>query len=104
MSCFSFYYAHHLSTIEGGMICTNNKILRNNKNAKITWNVKRGNKIMERKLIKKYSNLSPKFIFMYPGYNFRNNEISAVIGLNQLKRIDKNNKLRNNNFYYFKKF
>lgn len=25
MSCFSFYYAHHLSTIEGGMICTNNK-------------------------------------------------------------------------------
>ena len=22
---FSFYYAHHMSTIEGGMICTNNK-------------------------------------------------------------------------------
>ena len=25
MSNFSFYYAHHMSTIEGGMICTNNK-------------------------------------------------------------------------------
>ena len=25
ISNFSFYYAHHLSTIEGGMICTNNK-------------------------------------------------------------------------------
>ncbi len=103
MSCFSFYYAHHLSTIEGGMICTNNKKYYETIRMLRSHGMLReaGNKIMERKLIKKYSNLSPKFIFMYPGYNFRNNEISAVIGLNQLKRIDKNNKLRNNNFYYF---
>ena len=103
MSCFSFYYAHHLSTIEGGMICTNNKKYYETIRMLRSHGMLReaGNKIMERKLIKKYRNLSPKFIFMYPGYNFRNNEISAVIGLNQLKRIDKNNKLRNNNFYYF---
>ena len=103
MSCFSFYYAHHLSTIEGGMICTNNKKYYETIRMLRSHGMLReaGNKVMERKLIKKYSNLSPKFIFMYPGYNFRNNEISAVIGLNQLKRIDKNNKLRNNNFYYF---
>ena len=103
MSCFSFYYAHHLSTIEGGMICTNNKKYYETIRMLRSHGMLReaGNKIMERKLIKKYSNLSPKFIFMYPGYNFRNNEISAVIGLNQLKRIDKNNKLKNNNFYFF---
>ena len=33
----------------------------------------------EKKIIKKYKNLSPKFIFMYPGFNFRNNEIGAIL-------------------------
>ena len=40
---------------------------------------------------------------MYPSYNVRNNEIGAVIGLNQLKRLDKNNKIRNKNFKFFLK-
>ena len=103
LSCFSFYYAHHLSTIEGGMICTNDKkyyellrMLRSHGMLRES-----GNKTMERKLTKKYNYLSPKFIFMHPGFNFRNNEISAVIGLNQIKRIDRNNYLRNKNFLYF---
>jgi len=103
LSCFSFYYAHHLSTIEGGMICTNNKkyyqllrMLRSHGMLRES-----GNKLMEKKLIKKFNHLSPKFIFLYPGFNFRNNEISAVIGLNQLKRLDKNNSIRNKNFLYF---
>ena len=54
-------------------------------------------------MIKKYSNLSPKFIFCYPGYNFRNNEIGAIIGLNQLKRLDKNNEKRSKNLELFLK-
>ena len=42
ISNFSFYYAHHMSTIEGGMICTNDKnVYKILKNYKITWNVKR---------------------------------------------------------------
>ena len=53
-----------------------------------------GNQKFEQLNIKKYSKLSPKFIFMYPGYNMRNNEISAIIGINQLKRLDRNNKKR----------
>ena len=43
------------------------------------------NKKFENKMIKKYPKLSPQFIFLYPTFNFRNNEIGAVIGLNQLK-------------------
>ena len=35
--------------------------------------------------------MSPKFIFVYPAYNFRNNEIGAVIGLSQLRSLNKNN-------------
>ena len=105
MSCFSFYYAHHISTIEGGMICTNDKkiyqILRMLRSHGMLREA--NNKNLERKLIKKYSNLSPKFIFLYPGFNLRNNEISAVVGINQLKKLDKNNELSNRNFFYFLK-
>ena len=103
ISNFSFYYAHHLSTIEGGMICTNNKkiyetirILRGHGLLRES-----GNKKFENKVKKKYNKLSPNFIFLYPGFNMRNNEIQAVIGLNQLKRLDANNKLRAKNFKLF---
>ena len=103
ISNFSFYYAHHLSTIEGGMICTNDKkiyetlrILRGHGLLRES-----GNKKFENKVKKRFSKLSPNFIFLYPGFNMRNNEIQAVIGLNQLKRLDKNNKIRSSNFEYF---
>ena len=103
ISNFSFYYAHHMSTIEGGMICTNNKkiyeiarMLRSHGMARES-----DNKVFERKMISKYPYLSPKFIFLYPAYNFRNNEIGAVIGLNQLKSLDQNNTKRQRNFKLF---
>jgi CDP-6-deoxy-D-xylo-4-hexulose-3-dehydrase len=87
ISNFSFYYAHHISTIEGGMVCTSNKkvyetvrMLRSHGMARES-----GNKKFESSVIKKYPLLSPKFIFLYPSYNMRNYEISAVIGINQLK-------------------
>ena len=105
ISNFSFYYAHHMTTIEGGMICTNNKkiyelskILRSHglvREAK--------NKKYEKKLINKYKNLSSQFIFLYSTLNFRNNEIAATIGINQLKNLDKNNQLRTKNFLLFLK-
>ena len=105
MSNFSFYYAHHMSTIEGGMICTNNKkiyellkILRSHGMVRESGNPK-----FEESMIKKYPELSPKFIFLYPAYNVRNNEISAVIGLNQLKRLDTNNQIRIKNLELFLK-
>jgi CDP-6-deoxy-D-xylo-4-hexulose-3-dehydrase len=52
-------------------------------------------------MIKKYPYLSSKFIFLYPGYNFRNNEIGAVIGLSQLRSLDRNNNKRKENFKLF---
>lgn len=105
ISNFSFYYAHHMSTIEGGMICTNDKkifevarMLRSHGMVRES-----GNAVYEKKIIKKYPELSPKFIFLYPGFNMRNNEISAVIGINQLKRLNSNNIKRKKNFLYFLK-
>lgn len=103
ISNFSFYYAHHISTIEGGMVCTNDRkiyelvrMLRSHGMARESGNVS-----FEKSMIRKYKKLSPKFIFLYPGYNLRNNEISAVIGLNQLKSLTKNNILRSKNLKIF---
>jgi len=105
ISNFSFYYAHHMSTIEGGMICTNDKKIYQLARILRSHGMSReiGNKKDEEKIIKKYPKLSPKFIFLYPTLNFRNNEIGAVIGLNQLKSLDKNNKIRTINFKFFLK-
>ena len=103
VSNFSFYYAHHMTTIEGGMISTNDKkiyelskIFRSHGMARESKN-----KTFEKNMIKKYKNLSPQFIFLYPTLNFRNTEIGACIGINQLKTLDKNNKKRTANFKFF---
>ncbi len=105
ISNFSFYYAHHMTTIEGGMICTNNKkifelskILRSHGMAR-----EAKNKVFEKKMQKKYKDLSPKFIFLHPTLNFRNTEIGAALGLNQLMSLNKNNTKRRNNFSFFLK-
>lgn len=104
-SNFSFYYAHHLSTIEGGMVCTNNKKFYETIKMLRGHGLLRecGNYSFENKMKKKYKNLSPNFIFMYSAFNMRNNEVQAVIGINQLKRLNKNNLSRAKNFKYFLK-
>ena len=103
ISNFSFYYAHHMTTIEGGMISTNDRRVHELANILRSHGMAREskNKLFEKKVISKYKNLSPKFIFLYPTLNFRNTEIGACIGINQLKSLDKNNKKRTNNFKFF---
>ena len=103
ISNFSFYYAHHLSTIEGGMICTDNKRIYEMAKMLRSHGMLResGNQFFEKKMQKKYHLLSPKFIFLYPAYNVRNTEIPAVIGISQLKRLNTNNAKRSMNLKIF---
>jgi len=103
ISNFSFYYAHHMSTIEGGMVCTNDekifqmiRMFRSHGMTREITNVKEKNKY-----INKHQDLHPNFIFAYPAYNVRNTEIGAVMGRNQLKRLEKNIEKRNNNLWLF---
>ena len=104
-SNFSFYYAHHMSTIEGGMVCTNDK------NAYLDLLQLRSHGMLReikdhinyRDVLKKYKNLNTDFIFSFPSYNLRSTEINAIIGLNQLKRLNKNIAKRNYNFQFFLK-
>ena len=103
ISNFSFYYAHHMSTIEGGMICTNDKKIYQTARVLRSHGLVREIKEIndKRKFEKKYKDLSKQFIFLYPGYNMRNTEIGGVLGLSQLKKLNKNIKLRNKNFNFF---
>jgi CDP-6-deoxy-D-xylo-4-hexulose-3-dehydrase len=105
ISNFSFYYAHHLSTIEGGMVCTNDKKIYETIKMLRGHGLLRecGNTKFENKIKKKYKSLSPNFIFMFNAFNMRNNEVQAVIGINQLKRLNKNNIIRSKNLKYFLK-
>lgn len=102
-SNFSFYYAHHMSTIEGGMICTNNDKFYQYCRLYRSHGMLRESTDEEWKQenIEKYSDLRPEFLFMVPGYNMRSTELNAVIGLNQIKRLDSNNEKRIENFNLF---
>ncbi len=102
-SNFSFYYAHHMSTIEGGMLCTNEKELYQMFRMLRSHGMVRESSSKELKdsYQNQYLDLNPDFIFAFPAYNVRNNEIGAIMGRNQLKRLDVNNKLRNKNFKLF---
>ena len=44
-----------------------------------------------------YPDLNPDFIFSIPAFNVRNNEIGAILGMNQLKRLDSNVESRTKN-------
>ena len=103
MSNFSFYFAHHMSTIEGGMVCTNDpevyhtvRMLRSHGMVRECESVEMSNDYKSR-----YPDLNPDFIFAYPAYNMRNTEIGGILGQNQLKHLDENVRLRNENLFYF---
>lgn len=84
---FSFYFGHHMSTVEGGMISTNSKELYDLMKMKRSHGVARVSDQFEY-----YQKQSPEieksFLFVSDGYNFRNTEFGAVLGLSQLKRLD----------------
>ena len=103
ISNFSFYYAHHLSTIEGGMISTNNKDIYEMSRMFRSHGMVREveDKKLKNKIINKYSSLNPDFIFNYAGYNLRSTEINAILGINQIKRLNKEIFKRNENFRLF---
>lgn len=102
-SNFSFYFAHHMSTIEGGMISTNNhqfyQVCRALRSHGMTREMTDAD--MKQQIIDSNTDLNPDFIFLRPAHNFRSTEINAVIGLSQLKKLDAKNEERRENFDIF---
>ncbi|MDI6686765.1 MAG: DegT/DnrJ/EryC1/StrS aminotransferase family protein [Desulfobacterales bacterium] len=102
-SNFSFYFAHHMSTIEGGMVCTNDRTIYETCRMLRSHGMVREieDNSLKEKYIMENPELSSDFIFALPAYNMRNTEIGAVFGRNQLKRLNKNNARRRRNFEIF---
>jgi CDP-6-deoxy-D-xylo-4-hexulose-3-dehydrase len=102
-SNFSFYFAHHMSTIEGGMICTNDERFYEVCRALRSHGMIREmtNEAMKQEIIDANPELNKDFIFLQPSHNFRSTELNAVIGLSQIGKLDSNNEKRRFNFEYF---
>jgi len=103
ISNFSFYYAHHMSTIEGGMICTNDaEVWQQVRMLRSHGMVREASDADVRERYRAENpELNPDFIFAYPAYNVRNTEIGGILGRSQLKRLDANVKRRTQNLERF---
>lgn len=106
LSTFSFYFGHHMSTIEGGMISTNDEDLYH-----ILLSIRSHGwdrdlpKEVQTKLREDYkiNNFRALYTFYYPGFNLRATDLQAFLGIGQLKKLDTIIKNRNNNYLRYKK-
>lgn len=99
-STFSFYFGHHISTIEGGIISTNNEQLYDLMRIKRSHGLARESDLREI-YYTAFPNLNKQFLFVTDGYNFRNTELGAVLGLSQLGRLYAYIERRNKNYLKF---
>jgi CDP-6-deoxy-D-xylo-4-hexulose-3-dehydrase len=90
---YSFYFSHHISTIEGGMVVTDNddlaELMRSMRAHGWTRHLRSKESVEA-----KYPDLNPQFLFVSSGFNLRSTEINAAIGLVQLKKLDRFNDKR----------
>lgn len=99
---FSFYFGHHMTTVEGGMVSTCDEDLLDLMRIKRSHGLARELPKAKFEAAKKeWLNVDPRFMFMTDGYNFRNTEISAVLGISQLKRLDDAIAVRKRNYSMF---
>ncbi len=84
---YSCFFSHHISTMEGGMISTNDSALFDDfKSIRAHgWSRDRSDAGV---WAKKHPELDPRFLFIMPGYNVRPTEVAAAIGSVQLRKLD----------------
>jgi len=101
-STFSFYWGHHMTTIEGGMLCTDIEELNDLFILKRSHGLARELDLSKHDVYKKkYPDINFNFLFLTHGYNFRNTELHATIGVEQLKHLDYYIAVRNTNYEKF---
>jgi len=101
MSFFSFYYGHHISTIEGGMITTEDKNMHDilvsirNHGWDRDWSEDLKKEYREKYGIDSFSSM---YAFYFPGLNLRSTDLQAFLGINQIEKIEPFSSVRNRNF------
>ena len=100
MSVFSFFYSHHITTIEGGMILTDDyNLYQLLKSLRVFgWIRELDN---NEKYSDKYPELDPKFLFINIGYCFRPTELQGAFGIHQIKKLDNFIQIRRDNAEYW---
>ena len=104
MSSFSFYFGHHLSTIEGGMVTTDDEELYNVLKSIRAHGWDRDvdepykSKLKEGFDIDEFKDL---YTFYYPGFNLRSTDLQAFIGIHQLDKVDRIVHTRQYNYSYY---
>lgn len=99
-STFSFFYGHHITTIEGGMISTDDTELYEHLLLLRSHGLLR-ELPKESQKRRKVSHIDERFTFLCCGYNFRNTDLHAVLGISQMSRLDPTISIRNRNFKRF---
>ena len=99
---FSFFLSPHITTIEGGMVVTNNESLHELSKALRAFGWIRDLKRKDQ-LMKKYPEIDPRYMFTNMGYNLRPTEIQGAFGIHQIKKLEKFIKIRNENRRYWSK-
>lgn len=89
---FSFYYGHHISTIEGGIVTTNDNRLYNIMLSIRSHGWSRDlEPSFKQELKSEFSDIDEireHYSFYYPGFNFRSTDLNAFLGLSQIKKMD----------------
>lgn len=104
VNTFSTFFSHHISTMEGGLVLTNNKeiynLLKSLRNHGWTRDQDEDSPIFERKS----DDFFEAYRFILPGYNVRPGEIHGAIGIRQLGKLDHFLKIRRKNAEHFVNF
>ena len=91
MGSFSFYFGHQMSTIEGGMVSTNDPEMRDLLLMLRShgWS-KDLDKATHHSLVTRYGidDFHSPFVFYEPGFNLRSTDLNAFIGIGQLEKLD----------------
>ena len=100
ISLFSFYFGHHITTIEGGTVCVNDdKLYDLAKLFRSHGMTREASPELQRDYQLMCPNLNPLFTFAVAGFNMRSTELNAVLGIEQMKRLDANIEARTHNLY-----
>ena len=104
-STFSFYYGHHISTIEGGAVCSDNQefvnLVTSMRSHGWSRDLPKGEalKLRQENHISDFRDL---YSFYYPGFNLRSSDLNAFLGVKQLNLLEKYTKKRSKIFNHYK--
>jgi CDP-6-deoxy-D-xylo-4-hexulose-3-dehydrase len=101
MSSFSTYFGHHISTIEGGFVSTDDEELYEILKSIRSHGWDRDSSTKYSKQLRsewKTSNFDALYTFYHSGFNLRSTDLQAFIGISQIDKLDDICKKRNNNF------